>query len=181
MSDKKYTQEDLKGMARVDLRRTAIAVLGIDNKECSNTTSGELITRILQAQEGGKGKSKDNGKQEGRGRGRAAAGRAPAAGRGRAAKEEPPQESAGGGDPSVDEVLRRIDAVGKTVDESTEELKSTIETLEADLTEARRQLYMIFGLLTDVYKAVDEPDALEARVEELQEEWDAQGNDDSGD
>lgn len=170
-----YTEEELKGMTRVELRRAAIAVLGIDNKECSNTKSQDLIDRIVAEQGGGNGKGKAAGRPAA-----AAAGR----GRGRPApqdsgKEEPAREEArpaaskgGGGDGAI----ARIDVLGKTVDENQTELKEMLQQILDTQAETQRQNFQIFGLLTDLYKFTGEPDELDARLTELDEEWDNQGN-----
>jgi len=172
-----YTEEDLKGMTRVELRRAAITVLGIDNKECSNIKSQDLIDRILSEQGGGNGKATQ-----------AKSRTAPAAGRGRgrpAPQEEKPSEQPEG-KPSGrevshgDAVIGRIDVLGKTVDENQTELKEMLQQILDTQAETQRQNFQIFGLLTDLYKFTGEPDELEARLTELDEEWENQGNEQSG-
>lgn len=172
-----YTEEELKGMTRVELRRAAIAVLGIDNKECSNTKSQDLIDRIVSEQGGGgNGKATTKAKSRpaagGRGRGRAAP---------QAAQEEeappPAARASKGGDPAIE----RLDVLGSTVDENHTEVKEMLQQILDNQAETQRQNFQIFGLLTDLYKFTGEPDELEARLTELDEEWDNQGNDQAGD
>jgi hypothetical protein len=174
-----YTEEELKGMTRVELRRAAIAVLGIDNKECSNTKSQDLIDRILAeggegggskpkaSGRGGKGGSKPKASSAGRGRGRS-----------KPKEEEAPPPAEDVGDLGV--VVDRIDAVGKTVDESHTEVKELLEVIQEQQVEIQRQQFMLFGLMTDLYKFTGEPDELEERMNELDAEWEAQGNEDGG-
>jgi len=170
-----YSEEELKGMTRVELRRAAIAVLGIDNKECSNTKSQDLIDRIVAEQGGGNGKA-------------AAKAARPAAGRGRgrpapqdAGKDEaPPERTASKGGGGGDGAIERIDVLGKTVDENQAELKEMLQQVLDNQAETQRQNFQIFGLLTDLYKFTGEPDELEARLTELDEEWDNQGNESQG-
>ena len=184
MSDT-YTEEDLKGMSRVELRRAAIAVLGIDNKECSNTKSGELIDRIIGEQDGGgggkgKGRSRSKasstkkastskGSSNGRGRGRSRAASKPA-------EEEAPEAS---GDMAA--VIERLDALGAELDKTQLENKEALEVIADQQSEIQRQQFIIFGLSTDVYKFVGEPDELEERLNDLDAEWEAQGNEEGGD
>jgi len=174
-----YTKEELTNMSRVELRRAAIEVLKVDNKAVSNEKSTDLIAKILEAQEGGGGKK---GKAAPAGR----AGKTPGAGKA-APKEpeetpeetpeeepEPPKGKAAAAPPTagLKELRGCIDAVGKTVDENQAEVKEL-------LAEIDRKLFIVFGLMTDVFKAVNEPDDLDGRLNELQEEWesgDAEGN-----
>lgn len=173
-----YTEEELKGMTRVELRRAAIAVLGIDNKECSNTKSQDLIDRIVSEQGGGgNGKATTKAKSRpaagGRGRGRAA----PQEAREEAREEAPPARASKGGDPAIE----RLDVLGSTVDENHTEIKEMLQQVLDNQAETQRQNFQIFGLLTDLYKFTGEPDELEARLTELDEEWDNQGNEPAGD
>jgi len=172
-----YTEEELKGMTRVELRRAAIAVLGIDNKECSNTKSQDLIDHIVSEQGGGGSgkvttKTKARPAAGGRGRGRTAP---------QAAQEEkaptPAARASKGGDPAIE----RLDVLGGTVDENHTEVKEMLQQILDNQAETQRQNFQIFGLLTDLYKFTGEPDELEARLTELDEEWDNQGNDQAGD
>lgn len=175
-----YTREDLEGMSRVELRTAARNVLKVDNKAVSNEKSGDLINKILEAQGGG-GEKKGKAAPAGRG------GKTPGAGKA-APKEEPeetqeetpeeepqpPKGKAAPGAPvaGLKELRVGIDAVGKTVDENQGELKEL-------LAEIDRKLFIVFGLMTDVFKAVNEPDELDGRLNELQEEWeggDGEGN-----
>lgn len=178
-----YTEEELKGMTRVELRRAAIAVLGIDNKECSNTKSQDLIDRILAEGGGGGGGGDSKPKSSGRGgkggsKPKAASGGGRGRGRSKPKEEEEPPPAEDVGDLSV--VVDRIDAVGKTVDESHTEVKELLEVIQEQQVEIQRQQFMLFGLMTDLYKFTGEPDELEERMNELDAEWEAQGNEDGG-
>lgn len=155
----------------MQLRRAAIEVLKIDNKEASNSKSGDLISRILDAQGGGGEDEKPASKPAGRGR----AGKP--AGRGRTAKSEPADEPAEEAAPAANGLGKMVDAVGKAVDESKEELSGKLEEILENQDHIMKQQFILFSLVTDIYKAVDEPDALEARLEEIEEEWNNQGND----
>jgi len=64
----------------------------------------------------------------------------------------------------------------KAVDETKEELSDKAVEILDNQEHIMKQQFILFGLLCDVYKAVEEPDVLEARLEELEEEWNTQGN-----
>jgi hypothetical protein len=161
-----YTQEELQGMSRVQLRRAAIEVLKIDNKEASNSKSGDLIERIVEASGGGNGN----------GTAKTAAKTAPKRtstkrNTRKAATQEAAEPAA-----ATNGLGKLVDAVGKAVDETKEELSDkAVESLD-NQEHIMKQQFILFGLLCDVYKAVEEPDILEARLEELEEEWNSQGN-----
>lgn len=162
-----YTEKELKGMSRVLLRRAAREVLGIDNKEASNSKSADLIGRILEAQEGG-----GNGEPPKQTRSRGGKSGGSKTTSGRSGKGKAKEEPAGDG------IEAMVNAVGKGVDENHAEVKELLETVLENQAEIQRQNFILFGLATDIYKAVDEPDALEERLKELEEEWEAQGNED---
>lgn len=167
-----YTEEELKGMSRVQLRRAAIAVLDIDNKEASNSKSGDLIERILEAQSGG-------GKKESKTTKKTTTRKASKVTRTSRKEESDDQEtpessSADLGDLSV--VVDRLDALGKALDESQETNKELIEGVLEGIADVQRQQYILFGLVSDIYKAHYEPDEFEQRCEELDGEWENRGN-----
>lgn len=172
MSETTYNEKELKGMSRVLLRRAAREVLGIDNKEASNSKSADLIGRIIEEQEGGgngeapKTSSRRSSKTSG---GKASGGKS--SGRGKSSGKGSSAETS-------DDLTSMVDAVGKAVDETHSETKELLEQMAEQMAELQRQNFILFGLVTDIYKAVDEPDALEERLKELDEEWEAQGNDD---
>lgn len=162
-----YTQEELHGMSRVQLRRAAIETLKIDNKEASNSKSGDLIGRILEMSDedgNGNGATKAAAKEPAK----RASKRAP---RKTAAKREEVADAA-----PTNGVGKLVDAVGKAVDETKEELIAKSDDVLENIEHIMKQQFILFGLLCDIYKAVDEPDVLEGRLEELEEEWNAQGN-----
>ncbi len=163
-----YTQEELQGMSRVQLRRAAIEVLKIDNKEASNTKSGDLIGRIVQLDADG-GEEKTTAPKRTR-RSRKAA---PKDETTTSHEEAAPKTKRA----STNGVGKLVDAVGKAVDETKEELGAKVEDVLDNQDRIMKQQFLLFGLLCDIYKAVDEPDALEERLVELDEEWDKQGND----
>jgi hypothetical protein len=177
MSDQ-YTQEELEGMTRVQLRRAALSILGIDNKEASNRKSGDLIAGILETQEGGgNDKPKSRSKASSKASTKSKAGGAKTGGR---SKAKPKEDQGGNGvGAGADDLIRRIDALGKTVDENQEGLKEGLEEISAGIADIQRQQFFLFGLLSDVYKMVGEPDELAERLEEMDQEWDQQGNEDS--
>lgn len=160
-----YTQEELQGMSRVQLRRAAIEVLKIDNKEASNSKSGDLIEKIVEASGGGNGTAK------------AAAAKTTSKRTStkrntrKAATQEAAEPAA-----ATNGLGKLVDAVGKAVDETKEELSDKAVEILDNQEHIMKQQFILFGLLCDVYKAVDEPDVLEGRLEELEEEWNSQGN-----
>jgi len=162
-----YTQEELQGMSRVELRKAAIATLKIDNKEASNTKSGDLIDRIIEM----------NGNGAGAGE------KAPPRKRTRKSRKAAPEETTTEAAPSkgkrasTNGVGKLVDAVGKAVDETKEELGAKVEEVLENQEHTMKQQFILFGLLCDIYKMMEEPDVLETRLDELDKEWDAQGND----
>jgi hypothetical protein len=163
-----YTQEELQGMSRVQLRRAAIEMLKIDNKEASNSKSGDLIDRILEMGEGG-GNGNGSSKEAAKGPAKRSTRRTTR--KTTAAKEETAEATPANG------VGKLVDAVGKAVDETKEELISKSDDILENIDHIMKQQFILFGILCDVYKAgVDGPDALDARLEELEEAWNAQGN-----
>ena len=111
-----YTQEELQSMSRVQLRRAAIEVLKIDNKEASNSKSGDLIDRIVAAV-GGNG----NGSSKTAEVDKPAARRSTKRNTRKAAPEEEQQETVSA-TVSTNGLGKLVDAVGKAVDETKEEL-----------------------------------------------------------
>ena len=158
-----YTVDELKSMTRVQLRKAAIAELGIDNLEASNYKSDVLIDKIMANGNGeepappkkAKGKSTKRGakKSDGNGAAKAAATEAPANG-----------------------VGKLVDAVGKAVDETKEELSARLKDILENQEHMMKQQFILFGLICDIYKVDYEPDVLEKRIEALDVEWDSQGN-----
>lgn len=168
-----YTRKDLDSMSRVELRRLAVQVHGMDNKECSNTKSEEIKAYIEEAQGGG-GKSTSKGSST-----KAAAKPEPSNGkpatRGKArsskAKAAPPTEEVAS---DLSAVLERIDAVGKAIDEGQETTKEELGGIVDQLCDIDKKLFILTGLATDLYKAMYEPDDLDPRIEELEAEYDAE-------
>lgn len=172
-----YTEEELKGLTRVELRRAAVAVLGLDNKECSYLKSQDIINRIVSEQGGGgKTSTKTKARPATTGRGRAASQED------KKAEEAPPAaRDSKKADPAHGATIERLDVLGATVDENHTELKEMLQQVLDNQAETGRQNFQIFGLLTDLYRFTGEPDELEERLHELDQEWDNQGNESSGD
>lgn len=184
----KYTEEELKAMTRVELRRAAMEVLGVDNKEVSNAKSDDLRDRILAAQEGGGKKTGKAAPPAGKGKGLPSTSKgkpAPEPEPEEPADEEPPEEAppkgkaagrpAAAPSGSVD-TKKHFDALGKAVDEMANGQQENHATVIEQLNEIERKQFIMLGLLTDIFKAVNEPDALEERLNELQGEWEAQNS-----
>ena len=51
-----YSRDELTEMSRVDLRRIAVQIHGMNNRECSGSGSADIIDFIIEAQDGGGGK-----------------------------------------------------------------------------------------------------------------------------
>lgn len=166
-----YTEDDLRNMSRVQLRRAAITELGMDNKEASNTKSGLLIEQILAAGEGGSNGDKKKATKKTTAK-KTAAKKDSTRTQKAAAADEAPAPTNGVG--------KLVDAVGKAVDETKSEvldaLGSNANEVSEGLHHIMKQQYVLFGLIQDIYKAVEEPDGLDARIEELGEEWGSLGN-----
>jgi flagellar biosynthesis/type III secretory pathway ATPase len=164
-----YTQEELQGMSRVQLRRAAIEVLKIDNKEASNAKSVDLIERIMEL--GGNGNGNGTEKAAAKTAKRTTSRRGSV--RKAAVAEETAEEAVSVGSNGLGKL---VDAVGKAVDETKEEISAKLSESLENQEHIMKQQYMLFGLLCDIFKAVNEPDELEERLQELEEEWTAQGN-----
>ena len=157
-----YTQEELQGMSRVQLRRAAIEVLKIDNKEASNSKSTDLIEKIVaEGADGGETTKKTTTRK---------------ASTRKSTRKAAPKEQVEGEAAPTNGVGKMVDAVGKAVDETKEELGTKLDDVLENHDHIMKQQFILFGLLCDIYKAVDEPDVLEGRLKELEEEWDNQGN-----
>jgi hypothetical protein len=163
-----YTEAELKEMTRLDLKKAAIDTLHISNAEARNTKGPLLIEKILEKlAEGGNGDS-------------------PAEEPKKAAKRTNSRKTRKPGtvvakDAAVDlaptnGLGKLVDAVGKAVDDTKEELAAKSEEMMENLEHVMKQQFILFGVLCDIFKAVNEPDELEPRLEELETEWDAQGN-----
>lgn len=206
MSDQQvYTKDELNEMSRVELRRLAVQVHGMDNKECSNTKSDELKEFILEAQEGGGGKKSSSKSSRSKGRssskssgkngqsGRASAASSRGRGRSEAKKDEEQEQEAPASTEGINidfsainidfsAIEERLDAIGKTLDESNEGLAGEISEVKDQLTDVQRQMFLMFGLSVEMAKAVLEPDEVDTCLAELEEEWGkSAGNDSNGD
>jgi hypothetical protein len=161
-----YSQEELQNMSRVQLRRAALAVLKIDNKEASNAKSMDLIERILEAEGNGNGSSAGKAAKETK---KTTSGKRSTRKTNKASSDVEVNVPGNG-------VGKLVDAVGKAVDETKEELSDKFVEVLDNQEHIMKQQFTIFGLLCDIYKVLDEPDVLEERLKELGEEWDTQGN-----
>ena len=175
MSEQVYTKDELDGMSRVDLRRIAVQVHGMDNKECSNTKSEALKDWIMEQQEGGGGKS--NGKTS---KATAAAKSSSKSSRSSKASKTSTSKAKASAAPTeasgdLGTLIERVDAVGKGLDENQEEVKELLQQVSDTLTDINRQQFVTFGLLTDLYKVHFEPDELDDRMGELEKEYE-EGN-----
>jgi hypothetical protein len=195
-----YTREELNGLTRVQLRQLAVNTYGMDNTKCAKTKAADLKDWIMEQQEGGGGGNNDSKQTRGGGgRGRpSAAGRkgrpsaAPPAqkgsgrGRGRpAARPEPepepepePQDDGGadgaegGAEVDLSGIEERLDALGKAVDESDEELRAHVAEVSEIVADIQRNQFMQFGLLCDIRTSLyGEEDDLDARLDQLESEW----------
>lgn len=172
-----YTEKELKELSRVDLRREAVKALGIDNKTASNYRSEELVKMILEKAGGKKGKSEPL-PPKGKGKVKEPEPEEPEDDQEQQQEEEkePPKgrkaesKPASGG---CDELLKHVKAIGKGMDENH-------AALQAQLDEIERKLYVLTGLTIDNYKAVNEPDGIDERIEELDKEWEEKVGDEEG-
>lgn len=101
---------------------------------------------------------------------------------------EPPHEDEGGEEGSEEAaavaevdlgaVEERLDALGKAVDEHDEEVRPQINELAETVADIQRNQFIQFGLLCDIRTALyGEEDDLEARLDQLEAEWDEGQND----
>lgn len=188
MSEEKqiYTENELEEMQRPDLRKLAVKTWGMDNKECTATKSHALRSWILEQQESYQ--NGDNGAGETRkkrGRPKGSKGskgpKARPSGRPsqRAAKVE---EEATEGNGSSSSLIERVDLLGKTIDTNHEEIKEAISSggsadLQESIDSIKLSLYILHGLVGDIYRNYYDPDDLETRMDELEAEYgDAEGN-----
>lgn len=170
-----YTRDALDGMSRVELRTIAVKVLGMDNKECSNFNSEPLKDWIMEKQgENAKGNGKSSASSAAKATGKGRASKATTSKAASKERQSQAEDTSGSSSIDVSEVIGRIDALGKTVDE---DIKEELEGIKATLSSIERSQVMIYGLLEDVYKIHYEPDDLAARLSELEEEFsNDQGN-----
>jgi len=183
----KLTKEDLDGMSRVQLRRAAMEVLGMGNKEATEMNSADLKAKILEAQEGGgkkKGKAAPPPEEPKKGRGKPAPEPEP--------EEEPEPEPEEEAPPpkgkvaassetrTLTEILKVVHAVGKAVDELAQTVAERLDTQDEHLVEIERKLFHQLGLTENIFKGVSEPDEFEPRIEALEDEWKKQAEGEEG-
>jgi NACalpha-BTF3-like transcription factor len=105
---------------------------------------------------------------------------------GRGAKRAAPKDD--DAPPAVDSngLSERIDLIGKTIDENHEEVKEALasaggdalEEIKETLENIRLSQYILHGLVADIYRNYYEPDDLDTRVDELEQEFnEPEGND----
>lgn len=184
MSEEKqiYTIDELKEMSRVDLRKLSVKGWGMDNKECSNTKSADLREFIIAKQE----EYQDQGdekptksKASPKARASRPTSTAPKASAGRSRKEpKEPKEHAEDSDSDT----ARLDILGQAVDDNHAELKALLTEADTEykdtLENVRMGMYVLHGLIADIYRNYYEPEDLKDRVDELAKEFnaDAEGN-----
>ena len=188
MSEEKqiYTADELEEMQRPDLRKLAVKTWGMDNKECTATKSHALRSWILEQQEGYQNGGNGAGEtRKKRGRPKGSKGpKARPSGRPsqRAAKAE--SEEAPSGNGSSSGLIERVDLLGKTIDSNHEEIKEAIAAggspdLQESIDSIKLSLYILHGLVGDIYRNYYDPDELETRTDELEAEYgeaEAEGN-----
>lgn len=175
-----YTAEELKTVGRVELRRRAVA-LGMNNKDCTNSTSEQLKQFILEAQEGAgeegeegeePKKSKARARAEGEGEVKTSKGNGKTRQtRTTKAKEEVEETAASSGASN-----EKIDHLGAAMDEEFEKVNNRLNEICEAHDSADRQRFIMMGLLSDIYKNFFEPDELEERIKELEADCDNSGN-----
>lgn len=200
-----YTEEELKEKTRVQLRRLAVSTYGMDNKECSNTKSEDLIAFILDQQDGGgqedppkqekpsEAKGSKSSKKGGRGLARRPgrskkedkkedkkSSKGNGKGRSRAKDPEPEPDPVPVGDVDLSEITERIDAVGGTLDDNQNELKEELVSIAETLDDIKRNQFIQWGLLCDIYSGENAETDLDKRLDELDEEWEKGQTDDEG-
>jgi len=156
----KYTRESLQGESRVSLRQIAMKELGLTARQISEMKSEQIISAILEKQ------AKEDGQTDQPEPPTPVAQPAQPA---KATKPKPDTKAAapanGGPDLTV-----RIDAVGKAVDEMEEKLSDGLKSVE-------KQLYILFGLICDLWTVqYGSKDEFEERVHELEQEYTGLGN-----
>ena len=148
-----YTKEELKSLSRTDLRRRAVQVLNVPNRDVISEKSDVLINKILAFQDTQNIEVKSK----------------PEVSKSETNKDiaqvimfaPSPEEH------ECSNLVQRIDAVGKTVDQLEEKFKQALSVLEEKVTLVLQDTYIIIGLAQELYKLVGEPDDLQERMKEL--------------
>jgi len=168
MSEEQYNESELKDMSRVLLRQTAVRVLQIANKDAAAQRSDDLIKQILETQGGGgkKGGKKASAKTS------KARNTEPEEVEEVEEKEDAPKGRGRAAAASGNGLGEAVHAVGKTLDD----VLSKLDDLLANQAEIERKAYITMGLTTDLYRFLGEPDDLDARQIELNDEWENMGN-----
>lgn len=173
---KRRTEEELKELKRFDIRYIATEHFGMDSKACSKMSTSDVTAFILEAQEKEFGKG---GKAAAAPKGKAAA--APPKGKGKPAPEPEPEpepeetEEAEEAEASGD-LEGKIDALGQAFDSFAEETREKLEAIETKIAEMQHNQFMVFGLVSNLFLISEGEDALNERLEELQSEWEKEGN-----
>lgn len=174
-----YTREELDKLSRVDLRTLAVQKWGMSNRECSQKLADHIKDFILEKQEASqngeetpakaanKPKASKAAKPKSNGKGTTPKGRAA-----KPAASEPMDTSdqlklAG----DFSEIVEKLDAVGKGMDEEMSEVKQLLTDVRDIVVDMDRKQFIAFGLLTDIYRLSFEPTDLDERVAELQQEY----------
>ena len=164
------TEEELRELKRIDIRTIAVDHFGMDTKIASKTTTGDVISFILEAQEKEFGKSSGKGKAEPKGK------VAPKA------KPEPEPEPDPEPEPEEEkaevsgDVEGKIDALGQALDSMSEEVKTILDGISGTLSDITKNQFMLYGLVANLFIVNDGQEALDERIKELEEEWEKQGN-----
>jgi hypothetical protein len=150
----KYTAEELDGMNAMMLRRIGSNVLALPLRDCVNMSIDALKKAIIEKQEGGNG-----------------AAAAPATATVKRTKTEKAEE------PKAPVKGDKVDFVGKAIDDLDEKLTAKLEEMENQMAKMDKELCVIFGLVSDIWKsAAGDPSELDARVTELTEKAEEEGN-----
>lgn len=203
MSDEKqvYTMSELEELSRVDLRKLAVKGWGMNNVECSETKSAGLREYIIkkqeEEQEGGEEETKTSSKKAERKGGMSrpssskaspkagARGGKKAAPKEKATREERKEEKEEEEEIDTSNLSGRIDLIGKTLDENHEDIKNVIavateedfQGIKEALKSIRMTQFVMYGLISDIYRNYYEPDDLDSRADDLEKEFsDTEGN-----
>lgn len=172
-----YTQAELDDLSRAELRRLATHVYGMDNRKCINAPSDEIKEYILKKQDGG-GKAETGGKRGKTSKaGKAGKKATSKSGNGKGKSQEKETEAAPASADSGD-LAPLIDALGKTLDEHAELTEKMFKEIEDSLIDLDKSAYITNGLLMDIYRYHFEPEDLDSRLKELEEEYESEGNED---
>lgn len=177
---KYYSEQELKEMKRLDIRFIATERYGMDTKQCSKTSTADVLAYIMEKQEEEFGKGGKGGKAAPKGKA-APAGKVAPKGRVKEPEPEPEPEEAEPEEEEVEEAVggdtdTKLDGIGVAMDSGFGEVKEALESIASALLHVQKQQFVLLGLVEGLFMANEGEDGLNERKTELEEAWEQEGN-----